>query len=202
MWNLAISEQSFNNLRLLRMSFVNNLSINYIDNYIDRERRKMKNNLFHKATALAISSLVVFSGQALAIASNHQKYTKADESRDSEIFIAQVTACAQVKFAVEVLGQTITGVETVENIVKIKKLKEIPPELRPEIEKSLQESIDTMAEAVVIAEQEKNSKLVFTLTTVISVLENVAQAIAEGKVGQLEVLNGAKADAENGCQFQ
>ncbi len=173
----------------------------------------MKSNLFRQATALAISSFVIFSGQALGISSNHQKFTDANTLSKSEIvIIAQgaskqaskdtVQACAQVEFAVEVLGKTITGVEQVEKQVEIQQLKEIPPDLRQPIVDSLKQSIKTFAEAQVIAEQDENSTLVITLTKVISVLDNVAEAIAQGQVGNLEVLNGAKADAEQGCQFQ
>ena len=77
----------------------------------------MKNNLFHKATALVIGSLAVFSGQALALGSNHQIVTNADALNNSEIVIAQqdtVGACAQVEAVVQVLDQTITQVEQVE----------------------------------------------------------------------------------------
>ena len=50
----------------------------------------MKNNLFNKATALVMGSLVIFSGQALAMKSNNnQELTNADVLGESEVLIAQ-----------------------------------------------------------------------------------------------------------------
>ncbi len=49
----------------------------------------MKKPLFNKMTALVMSSLVVFSGQALAMKSNKQEVTNAEALREVEFLIAQ-----------------------------------------------------------------------------------------------------------------
>ena len=49
----------------------------------------MKNNLFGKATALVIGSLMIFSGQALAMKTNSQEISDANSLGESEILIAQ-----------------------------------------------------------------------------------------------------------------
>ncbi len=171
----------------------------------------MKNNLLGKQlTALVIGSLMILSGQALAIKSNNHKIIDAEALNNSKIIIAQesIEACAQVKFGVAILDQIITKIK---QGLEIQPRGEIPPEVRDQIEsyliKSLREAINAFAMAQGIAEKDKKKELVITLTTVISVLENVAQAIASGagEVSQLEqlleVLKRVKAEAEQACQF-
>ncbi len=168
----------------------------------------MKNQLFNKATALVMGSLMVFSGQALAIKSNNHKIIDAEALNNSEIVIAQQDtgrACAQVQVGVAILDQIITALEDtifIIPVIPIYPREEIPPEFRDELKESLREAIKAFAEALGIAEKDKNKELVITITTVIGVLDNVAEAIANGKVGQVEVLKGVKAEAERACQFQ
>ena len=51
----------------------------------------MKNNLFSKATALVMGSLVIFSGQALAFSSNNPELTHTEVLGESELLIAQAS---------------------------------------------------------------------------------------------------------------
>ncbi len=167
----------------------------------------MKKPLFNKMTALAMGSLMVFSGQALAIKSNNQKIIDAEALNNLEIVIAQQDtgrACAQVKFGVAKLDQIITALEQVKQL-GIQQLKEIPPEVRAQIVNHLKEAIKALVEAKEIVEEDENSELVIAITTVIAILDQVAGDIASGagEVSQVvEVLKGVKADAERACQFQ
>ena len=150
-------------------------------------------------TALFMGSLVIFSGQALAMKSNKQELTNAEALNDSEVAIAQQDTerlCAQVQVGVAILDRIITRLEQVEKQVEIQQLKEIPPEFRAEIVNSLKQVINSIAEFQILAEQDKDSQLLITITTVIGVLDNVAEAIAKGQVGQAVRLKGVKAEAE------
>ena len=51
----------------------------------------MKNNLFSKATALVMGSLVIFSGQALAFSSNNQELSNTGALGDSKTLVTQGT---------------------------------------------------------------------------------------------------------------
>ncbi len=68
----------------------------------------MKNNLFGKATSLIMGSLMVFSGQGLAMKSSHQEGTNAEALGEVEVLIAQqeqqdlrVDTCAQAQADIE-----------------------------------------------------------------------------------------------------
>ncbi len=142
----------------------------------------MKNNLLNKATALVMTSLVVFSGQALAISSNNnQELTNAEPLGKSELFIAQneagVALAVAVGVAVEAMGKVVTRVET----VAIK--EKIPPEFITEVKDELDKALGATAKAESIAKKDKNFSVVQVLAVAISSLGNAVEAVATGDAG-------------------
>jgi dsDNA-binding SOS-regulon protein len=66
---------------------MSNISANQ-DRFFKMEGLEMKNKLFGKTTALVMGSLIIFSGQAVALSSNNQELTNAQALGESELLIA------------------------------------------------------------------------------------------------------------------
>ncbi len=165
----------------------------------------MKNNLFCKANALILSSIVIFSGQALAFSDNNQELSNTNTLGNSKLLIAQeagVGLSVAVGVAVEAMCQVITIVET--RAVNEK----IPPEAIPFVRDALQRAIGATSEAEVTAKKDNNSSVVVAIAQVLASLDNAGKAVATGDAGTAKVQVQAGVDqaasavglASGGCR--
>lgn len=138
------------------------------------------NNLFAKATALVMSSMMAFSGQALAISSNNREVTDADALGNSKSVIAQATGVSPsggvsvgvaVAIAVRALGQAVTVVRTA--AVN----RQIPPELASVVLPRLSQAQRALASAQGSAQVGNYSEVSRAVGVAISVLGQTAQAL-------------------------
>lgn len=150
----------------------------------------MKNNLFRKATALVMGSLMVFSGQALAASSNNKEFTDADVLGNSESVIAQGLSLAiAVGVAVEALGRAVTVVRT----VSIQ--QNFPPELRNVVLARLQSAQRSLGTAQSSAQRGDNFAAARAIATAVSTLGNTVQAVARADAGSARAIAEAIASA-------
>lgn len=143
----------------------------------------MKNNLFRKATVLVMGSLTLFSGQALALSSNHQEFTDADVLGKSESVIAQgVSVGAAVSIAVEALGQAVTVVRTASV------QQDFPPELSDVVLARLQAAQSSLASAQSSARKGDNFAVAKAIATAVSAIGDSAQAVAKADAGSAKAI--------------
>ena len=159
----------------------------------------MKNKLFRQATALVMSSFVVFLGQASVIASNNQKIIITDKRLgNSERIIAQansIDVVVAIAVALNVLGQAVSIVES--RAIR----NEIPEEFVPIVNQALGDAQRNFAMAQSSAEQGDNFAAATALSTGISILgDGVVRALAVGDAGTARALTEVliTADAARG----
>ena len=164
----------------------------------------MKNNLFCKANALILSSIVIFSGQALAFSDNNQELSNTNTLSNPELLVAQesVNLAVAVGVAVEAMCRVVTIVET--RAVN----KKIPPEAIPFVRQALQEAIGATSMAEATAKKDNNSSVVVAIAQVLTSLDNAGKAVATGDADTAKVQVQASADqaasavgiASGGCR--
>lgn len=138
------------------------------------------NNLFAKATALVMTSMIAFSGQALANSSNNREVNNADALGNSKSLIAQATGVsptggvsigAAVAIAVQALGQAVTVVRTA--VVN----RQIPPQLASFVSSKLSQTQGALAYAQSSARVGNYSEVSRAVGVAISYLGQTAQAL-------------------------
>ena len=138
------------------------------------------NNLFAKATALVMTSMIAFSGQALANSSNNRKVTNADALGNSKSVIAQATGVspsggvsvgAGVAISVQALGQAVTVVRTA--VVN----RQIPPELASLVLPKLSQAQKALSYAQSSAQVGNYSEVSRAVGVAISALGQTVQAL-------------------------
>ncbi len=108
----------------------------------------MKNNLFSKATALVMGSLVIFSGQALAFSSNNQELSNTGALGDSETLVSQGTQRISPQQQAALCQSIALTASAVGNAVAVAQSVSIPSTAQLAIARSLAQASTLIGDAL------------------------------------------------------
>jgi len=155
---------------------------------------KMKNILFHKvvtkATALVVSSLMVFAGQAFAISSSEKEVSNANRLGNSKLIVAQdastpIPEPEKVKLnqivaqVTTVLGDALAQARAVATSVKDPETKQAATA----IDQLLSRAVTTIGNAASIGDADAFANSLSEVETIIGDALVIAQSIASSPEG-------------------
>ena len=138
----------------------------------------MKNNCFSKVPLLAISLLVISSGQALSLSSNNKDLSHGDGLGKAEFAIAQqnISLGFAVGVAVKTLNTVVVRSQTIAKSIPVN----VPSEYRDIVLPKLQEAVQSLAKAESSAQKGDNSQVAKALSLAVTFLgEARANAVAD-----------------------
>ncbi|WP_375472194.1 hypothetical protein [uncultured Nostoc sp.] len=138
----------------------------------------MKNNCFSKVPLLAISLLVISSGQALSLSSNNKDLSHGDGLGKAELASAQdnISLGFAISVAAKALDTVVVKSQTVARSIPVN----VPSEYRDIVLPKLQQAVQSLARAESSAQKGDNTQVARALSIAVTFLgEARADAVAD-----------------------
>lgn len=171
----------------------------------------MKNQLFGKATALVMGSLLFFSSQALAISSNNnQELSSADTSRESELIVAQATERLSPQERIALSESIAQVASSLGNVAAVTQAAAIPNSAKIAITRSLSSASAIIGNLLAQSSSDSLTRsdaaaIANSLSEVQSLIDNATSSAQpfSSRPGALDLLNSlatASAHARRGIR--